>query len=184
MPTLPRSLTRIWTSVSLCIGYRRDRNGKAHQQPHIWSPRHLRARIHADPGVEETFLIVRAAGPEPDGDVRIRLLPDRLTLSRDRGSNWDTVALTDHSVSIRIGSARITVGHDGSVSREDSTGVTYIEADGAVLRQTSFVEAMISGDGEEVVSRTATRIAAVRGEGVLCKPRGHKARGLVSTGSG
>ncbi len=171
MPTLRRSLARIWTSVSLCISYRRDRNGKAHQQPHIWSPRHLQARIHADPDLEETFLMVRAAGPEPDGDVRIRLLPDRLTLSRNRGSSWDTVALTDHSVSIRIGSVRITVGHDGSVSREDSAGVTYIEADGAVLRRTKFAEAMISGDGGEVVSRTATRLAAIRGDGVVCKPR-------------
>ena len=171
MPPLPRALTRLWTSVELCIGYRRDRNGTPHERPRIWSPRHRRAQIHADPDVEETFLMVRAVGPEPGGDVRIGLLPDRLTLSRDHGPGWNALVLTDHGVSIRVGGSRITVGHDGSVSREDGAGVSYIEADGAVLRHTAFAEVMVSGDGDEVISRTVTRLAAIRGDSVICKPR-------------
>ncbi len=171
MPPLPRALTRLWTSVELCIGYHRDRNGKPHDGPRIWSPRHRRAQIHADPDVEETFLMVRAVRPEPGDDVRIGFLPDRLTLSRPSGQGWEALVLTDHGVSIRVGDSRITVRHDGSVSREDSTGVSYIEADGAVLRQTGFALAMISGDGDEVVSRTAKRLAAIRGGGMVCKPR-------------
>ncbi len=98
-------------------------------------------------------------------------MPDRLTLNRPGGHVWETLVLTDHGVSIRVGDSRITVRHDGSVSREDSTGISYIEADGAVLRQTGFSLAMISGDGDEVVSRTATRLAAIRGGGMVCKPR-------------
>lgn len=171
MPPLPRALTRLWTSVELFIGYHRDRNGTPHTRPRIWSPRNGQAAIHADPDVQETYLTVRAADRRATGDVHIRLLPDRLTASRDHGLGWDSLVLTDNGVSVRVGAVRITVRQDGSVSHVSDAGVTHVEADGAVLRQTECVEAMISGDGNEVVSRTAERLAAIRGEAVICKPR-------------
>lgn len=171
MSDVVRPLARVWKSAQLYIGFHRDKSGKQRETARVWPPKNSYATIHADPDEQEAFLVIKSAAPTASGDVQVKLRPDRLILRRDPGHGWEGVVLTDHGVSVRVGDAWITVTHDGSVSREDAAGTSYVEADGSMLKKTEFVEAMISGDGAELTSRTATRLTAIRGDGIICKDR-------------
>lgn len=171
MSEIARPLTRVWKSAQLYIGFHRDKSGRQRDAARVWPPKNANATIHGDPTDQEAFLVVKSAAPQASGDIQLKLRPDRLILRRDPGHGWEGVVMTDHGVSVRVGDIWITVAHDGSVSREDAVGTTYVEADGSILKKTEFVEAMISGDGEELTSRTANRLTAIRGDGIICKDR-------------
>ncbi len=63
------------------------------------------------------------------------------------------------------------ISADGSAAHERDGDMTYVESDGAVLKKTEFVEAMMSGDGVELSRRTPTTVAAITEDGVLAKLR-------------
>jgi len=65
----------------------------------------------------------------------------------------------------------ININADGSIAHDLDGDMTYVEADGAVLKKTQYVDAMMSGDGTELSRRTPTTIAAITADGVIAKGR-------------
>lgn len=65
----------------------------------------------------------------------------------------------------------LRLGNLQEVSQGSVHIYTYVESDGAVLKKTEFVDAMMSGDGVELSRRTPTTIAAICEDGVLAKSR-------------
>ena len=114
---------------------------------------------------------MKSADGDVDQDIQIKLRPDMIVLRRDDKSAWEGVRIDALSVSVKVGDISIRVGHDGSVTREDSDSVTWLEADGGVLKKTEFVEASMSGDGTELTRRTPENLAAITARGVLSRDR-------------
>lgn len=171
MEDVTNSLGRVWRSAKLYIGFHRDQQGNMRQVAKVWSPKNARATIHADPSKQEAFLVVEAADAEAPRDVQIKLRQEKIVLRRDPGTGWDGIIVEENGLSVSVNGMRIRISADGSVSREAEDGTTYLEADGAVLKKTKFVESMMSGDGVELTRRTETDIAAIRHDGVIAKAR-------------
>ncbi|MDA3857386.1 MAG: hypothetical protein PF480_03925, partial [Roseovarius sp.] len=129
------------------------------------------ASIHPNPEEQEAFLVVKAADRAGPRDVQVKLHPDKIVLRRDSGPSWEGVVVEDHMISVQVAGAWVRIRADGSVAHERDGDMTYVESDGAVLKKTEFVEAMMSGDGVELSRRTPTTIAAITEDGVLAKSR-------------
>jgi hypothetical protein len=115
--------------------------------------------------------VVKAADRAGPRDVQVKLHPDNIVLRRDSGPSWEGVVVEDHMISVQVAGAWVRIRADGSVAHERDGDMTYVESDGAVLKKTEFVEAMMSGDGVELSRRTPTTIAAITEDGVLAKSR-------------
>ena len=171
MSNVAAKTRRVWKSARLLVGFHRDRDGKLRDKPHVWSPKNGSATIHRDPGEQETFVVVKSADGDVAQDIQIKLRPDMIVLRRDLKHAWEGVRIDAFSVSVKVGDISIRVGHDGSITREDSDGTTWVEADGGVLKKTAFVEASMSGDGTELTRRTPENLAAITARGVLSQER-------------
>ncbi|SLN69962.1 hypothetical protein ROA7450_03803 [Roseovarius albus] len=109
--------------------------------------------------------------PAAPRDVQIKFRSDKIVLRRDPGISWQGIVVEDGLISVQVGGTWVRINSDRSVAHERDGGMTYVESDGAVLKKTEFVEAMISGDGVELSRQTPTTIAAIREDGVLAKSR-------------
>ena len=171
MSSVAATTRRVWKSARLLVGFHRDRDGRRRDKPHVWSPKNGSAAIHRDPCEQETFVVVKSADGDVDQDIQIRLRPDMIVLRRDLEQAWQGVKIDAFSVSVKVGDISIRVGHDGSITREDEDGTTWVEADGGVLKTTEFVEASMSGDGTELTRRTSENLATINPRGVLSRER-------------
>lgn len=91
--------------------------------------------------------MVKSAQGDQDQDVQIKLRPDKIVLPRDFQDAWNGVLVTEHAISVAVAGTSIRINHDGSITRENDTDTTWVEADGSVLKKTEFAEASISADG-------------------------------------
>lgn len=171
MTQTTKTLARIWQSAQLYIGFHRDPHGARRAEAKVWPPKNARATIHPDPDEQEAFLVVKSAEKDSARDVQIKLRPDAIVLRRDLGTAWKGIVVEEHMVSVQVGGVWVRIMADGSVSHDMDGDMTYVEADGAVLKKTEFVDAMMSGDGVELSRRTPTTIAAITEEGVVAKSR-------------
>lgn len=167
--TLTTTAKRIWKGAQLYIGFHKDTDGKARDEPHLWPPKNARATIHEDAETQETFAVV--SGVTEANDVQIKMRSDKIILRRDSEVAWHGIIADEHAVSIVVGDTTITVKHDGSVKRTLNDDTTSIEADGAIFKSTALADATMSGDGTEMVSRTEDSITAVKKYGVVVKAR-------------
>ena len=166
MTHIAESLTRVWKSAQLYIGFHRDQSGNERSEAKVWPPKNGNASIHPDPEEQEAFLVVKSTERENARDIQIKLRPDKIVLRRDQGAAWQGVIVEDHMVSVQVNGVWVRIMHDGSIAHEMD-----VEADGAVLKKTEFVEAMMSGDGVELSRRTPDSIAAIGQDGILSKSR-------------
>ncbi|MDU9007076.1 hypothetical protein [Sedimentitalea todarodis] len=166
-----KALSRIWRSAQLYIGFHRDPKGERRKEAKVWPPKNASATIHTDPEEQEAFLVVKSARKDAARDVQIKLHPDKIVLRRDLDVAWKGIVVEDHMVSVQVGGVWVRIMPDGSVSHDMDGDMTYVEADGAVLKKTEFVDAMMSGDGVELSRRTPTTIAAITEEGVVARSR-------------
>lgn len=171
MTRIVSKVARVWKSAQLYIGFHRDQAGQLRDAPHVWPPKNGKATLHPDPCEQEAFLVLRSAKNDPGQDVQIKLRPDTVVLRRDCETAWAGVKVDEHSVSVKVGSLTILIDHDGSVAREDGDGMTWLEADGGVLKKTEFVEAAMSRDGTELTRRTPDNLTAITRKGLLSKDR-------------
>lgn len=171
MGDVKRTALRVWKSAQLYIGFHRDRQGNMRSEAKVWPPKNGNATIHANPEEQEAFLVVKAADKAEPRDVQIKFRPDKIVLRRDPGISWEGIVVEEGLISVQVGGAWVRIKSDGSVAHERDGDMTYVESDGAVLKKTEFVEAMMSGDGVELSRRTPTTIAAIREDGVLAKSR-------------
>ncbi|WP_306115066.1 hypothetical protein [Roseovarius sp. MMSF_3305] len=171
MDQVRRTALRVWKSAQLYIGFHRDRQGNPRSEAKVWPPKNGNATIHANPEEQEAFLVVKAADKTEPRDVQIKFRPDKIVLRRDPGISWEGIVVEEGLISVQVGGAWVRIKSDGSVAHERDGDMTYVESDGAVLKKTEFVEAMMSGDGVELSRRTPTTIAAIREDGVLAKSR-------------
>lgn len=173
MKQVTKSIERIWKSAQLYVGFHRDQKGNQRAEAKAWPPRNGNATIHPDPQEQEAFLVLKAADKSAHRDVQIKLRPDKIVLRRDPDPDpgWEGVMIDDQMISIQVNGSWIRIKPDGSVTHERDGDMTYVEADGAVLKKTEFVDAMISGDGVNLSRRTPTTIASITEDGVLAKSR-------------
>lgn len=171
MVQVKQSVLRTWKSAQLYIGFHRDRQGNLRSEAKVWPPKNGSASIHANPEEQEAFLVVKAADKVEPRDVQIKFRPDKIVLRRDVGIGWEGIVVEDGLISVQVGGAWVRIKADGSVAHERDGDMTYVESDGAVLKKTEFVDAMMSGDGVELSRRTPTTIAAITEDGVLAKSR-------------
>ena len=161
--------SRFWKGVQLFIGFHRDPDGAARAEPKLWPPKNARATIHEDAAQQEAFAVVRGAS-EGD-DVQVKFRKDKIILRRDEGRSWHGVIATEHAVSVVAGDTTITIGPDGSVTRQHKNDVTDINADGSILKRAANVTASMSGDGTEISRSSEEGVAAIRRDGVVMKAR-------------
>jgi hypothetical protein len=166
-----QTLHRVWRAAKLYIGFHREANGTARAEAKVWAPKDGRATIHPDPEVQECFINVLSETQEPARDVQIKLRPDTIVLRRDQGAGWNGIVVGEHWVSVQVNGIWIRINPDGSITHEKPDNVTYVEADGSVLKRTPSVEAMMSGDGIELSRRTEDSISAIQEHGVLSRGR-------------
>jgi hypothetical protein len=167
--TLATTVNRIWKGAQLYIGFHKDTDGNARDEPHLWPPKNARATIHEDANIQEVFAVVQSHTEA--NDVQIKMRSDKIILRRDSKTAWHGIIADEHAVSVVVGDTTITINHDGSVKRTLNDDTTSIEADGSIFKSTAFADATMSGDGTELVSRTENNIAAVKKDGVVMKAR-------------
>ncbi|MBT2132657.1 hypothetical protein [Aliiroseovarius lamellibrachiae] len=171
MSKLVTGIRQTWRSAQLYIGFHRDPKGNQRAQEKVWPPKNGNASIHPDPDTQEAFIVVKAADKDAPRDVQIKLHPNKIVLRRDPGVSWEGIVVDDYMISVQVGGAWVRISADGSISHERDGDMTYVEPDGAVLKKTEFVEAMMSGNGVELSRRTPTTIAAISKDGVIAKSR-------------
>ncbi len=171
MTDIAKAAQRVWRSAQLYIGFHRDQQGNQRSQARVWPPKNARATINPDPTDQEAFVVVKAADKTKTEDVQIKLHPDRIVLRRDESVGWEGIMLKEHSVAVHVNGIWININADGSVAHDLDGDMTYVESDGAVLKKTEYVDAMMSGDGVELSRRTPTTIAKISEDGVLAKSR-------------
>ena len=171
MSKLQSTAKRVWQSAQLYIGFHRDPKGKMRDQAHVWPPKNAHATIDSNPEDKEAFVVVKSADPNISSDVQIKLHPDKIVLRRDEDAGWEGIVLSPHRVSVQVNGTWIIVNADGSIAHDKDGDMTYVEADGAVLKKTQYVDAMMSGDGQQLSRRTPTTIAAITLDGVIAKGR-------------
>lgn len=116
-------------------------------------------------------MLLKSSAGNIKADVKIKMCPDKLEMSRGDQGAWNSVILDEFAVSIEVAGMQIRIGHDGSVKREDAQGTTWLEVDGGVLKTTESVEASISGDGMELTRRTPDNLSVIAEQGVLSRQR-------------
>ncbi|WP_108816558.1 hypothetical protein [Loktanella sp. Alg231-35] len=171
MSKIAKTAQRVWKSAQLYIGFHTDQNGNVREHPKVWPPKNGKASIHPDEGKQEVFLQLAADDKTHGRDVQIKLRPDQIVVRRDEGFAWEGIIVREDEIAVRVNGVRIRIKHDGSISHEDAGATTYIEGDGAVLKKTEFVDALMSGDGVELSRRTDDSIAAITEDGVIAKAR-------------
>ena len=171
MSKIASQAARVWKSAQLYIWFHPDPEGRQRSAPKVWPPKDARASIHADPDIQETFLMLKSADGDADQDVQIKLRPDMVVLRRDFDGAWEGIIADAHSVAVKVGGVSIRINHDGSITREDGDSTTWVEADGGVLKKTEFVEAAVSSDGMEMTRRTPDNLTAITPRGLLSKDR-------------
>lgn len=171
MQSITTSVRRVWTSAQLYIGFHRDPKGKQRDTPHVWPPKSARAALHGDPEDQEVFVVVKAADGDAAQDVQIKLRPDMIVLCRDCPDTWQGVVVEQYELAVRFGDVSIRINYDGSITRQDANGTTWVEADGGILKKTEFVDAAMSADGTELSRRTPDTLTVITQEGLLSKER-------------
>ncbi|MDP5218785.1 hypothetical protein Q5Y75_16265 [Ruegeria sp. 2205SS24-7] len=167
------AVRRVWKSAQLYIGFHRDPSGRKRDRAKVWPPKNASASIHADPGEQEAFLVVKSVDTSASEDVQIRIRPDKIVLRRDCDTCWQGVQVDAFSVMVRTADdVYIKIGYDGSVTRQTEADETTVDADGSVFKRTDYAEAHMSGDGVTVSRRTDTHVAAITEDGVVSKLRG------------
>ncbi|ATG38111.1 hypothetical protein PhaeoP23_03958 (plasmid) [Phaeobacter piscinae] len=171
MSKIAEGLHRTWRAAQLYVGFHKDQSGKQREAAKLWPPRNGNATIHQDPTQQEAFVVVKASDQTENGDVQIKLRPDQIVLRRDPSLGWQGIKVDDYEVAIQVNDVWVRIKADGSISHDRDGNLTFIEADGAVLKVTEGVEAMMSGDGVELSRRTPSDFAAIRTDGVISKAR-------------
>lgn len=171
MNAVTRTIRQTWRSAQLYIGFHRDQKGNKRDEAKVWPPKNASATIHADPEVQEAFVVVKPADKTNPREVQIKLRPDQIVLRRDPGDAWEGIVVTDTSVSVQVNGIWVHIRPDGAISHELDGDTTFVESDGTVLKKTEFVEASMSGDGVELTRRTDDTIAVIGENGVMAKAR-------------
>lgn len=159
-----------WRSVEFLIAFWNDKSGKRRAKPYLWSPKGAFAKLLEKVTDRQAVVVVRGKDGSDD-DVQIKMQQDKIVLRRSNPFAWDGIVVTDHAVDVRVGEVWITIRHDGSVARKDACDISYLEADGAMLKQTPISEVFVSGDGVELTRRTKETIAAITADGFVAKAR-------------
>jgi len=160
-----------WKSAQLYIGFHVDPQGKKRQIPKVWPPKNANATIHNDPTEQEAFVVVKNVTGDAARDVQIKLHPEQIVLRRGSDDAWKGILVTEHSVTVAVAGISIKIDYNGTITREDGSDTTWIEANGSVLKETEFVVATMSGDGVDLARRTSDSIAVISETGVLSKAR-------------
>ncbi len=126
MNTIAKSARRVWKSAQLYIGFYRDPKGEMRNTPRVWPPKNARATIHEDTQEQETFLVVKAVNGDGAQDVQIKLRPDMIVLRRNFPDAWQGVIVDEYAVAVKVGGISIRINHDGSITREDGDGKTWV----------------------------------------------------------
>lgn len=171
MSSITKAAKSVWRTAQLYIGFHRDKLGNKRNEAKVWAPKNGNATIYPDSDNQEVFLHLKSTEKDPAQDVQVKLRSDRVILRRDLDTAWNGIIVEESCVSVRIGDIWVRVNSDGSVTHDDGLSTTYVEAGGHVLKKTEFVEASISSDGEELVSKTPTTLSAIRKDGMISKKR-------------
>lgn len=116
-------------------------------------------------------MLLKSSEGKLKADVKIKLCPDKVEMSRGDQGAWTQVSVDEFAVTVEVAGIQIRIGHDGSVKREDAQGTTWLEADGGVLKKSDTVEASISNDGMELTRRTPDNLSVIAEQGVLSRQR-------------
>jgi len=171
MSQVKSTVRRIWSSAQLYIGFHRDQKGNLRKEAHVWPPKNANATIDPNPEDKEAFVVVKSANQDVSSDVQIKMHPDKIVLRRDEDAGWAGILVKPDRVAVQVNGVWININADGSIAHDLDGDMTYVEADGAVLKKTQYVDAMMSGDGTELSRRTPTTIAAITADGVIAKGR-------------
>lgn len=161
---------RVWKSAQLCVGFHRDRDGRQRKAPHFWTPKDGRASLYSN-NEQESFVLLKSTEGNSQTDVQIRMRPDAIEMTRSYQGAWNALTVDEFAVSVEVAGIQIRIDHDGTVTREDQTGTTWLEANGGVLKKAETVEASISRDGMELIRRTADNLSVIAEQGVLSRQR-------------
>ena len=167
--TLATTAARVWKSAQLYIGFHKDTDGNARDEPHLWPPKNARATIHEDASHQETFAVV--SGVNDANDVQIKMRSDKIILRRDSSIAWHGIIADEHAVCVVVGETTVTINPDGSITRKHLDDTTDISADGSILKRAANITASMSGDGAELARSTEDGIAAIKRDGVVMKAR-------------
>lgn len=162
---------RVWKSAQLRVGFHKDRDGRQRRAPHLWTPKDGRASLYSNPNEQESFVLLKSTEGDQQSDVQIKIRPDAVQMQRSYQGAWNTVTVDEFAVTVEVAGVRINIGHDGTVTRQDQSGSTWLEADGGVLKKSDTVEATISSDGMELIRRTADNLSVIAEQGVLSRQR-------------
>ena len=168
--SLPSKVVSTWKSVELMLAFHRDPKGKKRDKPVFWNPKGAFARLFADTKDQETILHLKAEG-DSDADVMIQFRANKITARRNHPLGWSGIEIDDHSVSVVVNNVLITVKSDGSVTKREDAEITFLEADGSILKNTPWADILVSGDGGSISRRTEDHIDAFTPDGFVSKKR-------------
>ena len=76
------------------IAFHRDQSGRRRDAPRSGLVRRMAAAsLHSDPEAQEVVLVLKAAEPEREQGVEIKLHPNRITVRREAEMWWQGVAI-------------------------------------------------------------------------------------------
>lgn len=170
----PRS---IWTAANFYVAFKRDQMGKKRETPFYWRPETNDVQLTAKPDEKETFVRVKSVKQADAEDVHIALRPNFIGLLREDSLGWQNVIVEERSVRVVTNNgAFVTISEDGSFSCDHGDDITLVERSGRVIKQTQYLDAVMSADGADHACRTSERDICEDGDAGSATPPRRTAR--------
>lgn len=83
----------VWATARMYIAFHIDQSGGRRDAPRFWSPKNGCASLHRDPKTQEVVLVLKAAEPEHEQGVEVKLHPNRIIVRREAEMWWQGVAM-------------------------------------------------------------------------------------------
>ncbi|EEE35242.1 conserved hypothetical protein [Rhodobacteraceae bacterium KLH11] len=145
---------RVWTAANFYVAFKCDQMGKTRETPFYWRPETNDVQLSPKPDEKETFVRVRSTKQADTEDVHIALRPNFIGLLREDSIGWQNVIVEERCVRVTTNNGVfVTIPEDGSFRCDSGDDVTTVERSGRVIKQTQYVDAIMSPSGADCVCR-------------------------------
>ncbi len=128
--------------------------GKTRATPFYWRPETNDVQLSPKPDEKETFVRVRSTKQADTEDVHIALRPNFIGLLREDSIGWQNVVVEERCVRVTTNNGVfVTLSEDSSFCCDSGDDVTMVERSGRVIKQTQYVDAVMSPGGGDCASR-------------------------------
>jgi len=148
----------VWTAANFYVAFKRDQMGKKRETPFYWRPEVNDVQMSTKPDEKEVFVRVKSTKQADTEDVHIALRPNFIGFVREDSLGWQNVIVEERCVRITTNNGTfLTISEDGSFCCDSGDDVTMVERSGRVIKQTQYLDAVMSPDGGDCASRPSER---------------------------